>query len=435
MIHIFDFEWRHIRTSGAFWGTAIILPLLIGFSLYLGSNRTTQHVETINELLATETAFYDDMRSQLEAIERGDAEVDAWFQNPANPLVLGQFGEAGRHIFLHPKPLAPLAAGQLDILPYYGKVTLTGLEPLRDNALENPFMQVSGSFDFAFVLVWLVPLFIIVMGYNVISSERERGTYSLLQSQPISIRAILFQKMIIRFLLVNGIIILSLIVWSVMFGIDLFNIQGLQLIVAISLYTSFWFALCVLFNLFQTSSAMNAVGLTGLWVFFLLIIPSVISLIVTSLHPVPSRALWITEQRTIQQAVQAEGDDLFDSWIVEHPEEFVEGDTPQFYNTWMRRFVWAQTVAEREHEAERQFEEPRKRQAQLASRLRVLSPPMTLQAWLERKAGTDTERLRSLEGEMRAFQQEWQEFFLPRFRRLEFLRSDELIHIPVSHKN
>ena len=431
MAHIFSFEWLHIRKSGAFWGTVIVLPLLIGFSLFLGSERINQQEETIAGIVAEETSFYDGMRTQLEAIERGDAEVDAWFQNPANPLVLGQFGQAGRHIFLQPKPLAPLAAGQLDILPYYGKVTLTTMEPLRDNALENPFMQVSGSFDFAFVLVWLVPLFIIVMGYNVISSERESGTYALLQSQPVSIRSILIQKMIFRFLLVFGIIILSLLVWSVLFGIDLFNIQGLQLIAAISLYAAFWFALCVLFNLFRTSSAVNAVGLTGLWVFFLLIIPSVISLIVTSLHPVPSRALWITEQRTIQQSVQAEGDAIFDTWVVDHPEEFVEGDTPQFYNTWIRRFVWAQATEEREREAERQFEEPRESQAQLASRLRVFSPPMTLQAWLEQKAGTDTDRLRSLENEMRAFQQEWQEFFLPRFQRLEFFTADELTVIPA----
>ena len=430
MTHIFSFEWLHIRKSGAFWGTAIVLPLLIGFSLYLGSERTAQQEETITQLRIAETSFYEEMRSQLEAIESGDAEVNAWFQNPANPLVLGQFGEAGRHIFLEPKPLAPLAAGQLDILPYYGRVTLTNLQPLRDNALENPFMQVSGSFDFAFVLVWIVPLFIIVMGYNVISSERERGTYSLLQSQPVSIRSILVQKMIFRFFLILGIIILSLLVWSALFSIELFNIHGLQLIGVISLYAAFWFTLCALFNLFQTSSAVNAVGLTGLWVIFLLIIPSIISLIVTSLHPVPSRALWITEQRTIQQAVEADGAELFDLWVVDHPEEFVEGDTPQFYNTWMRRFVWAQTIAEREREAERQFEEPRERQAQLASRLRVLSPPMTLQAWLERKAGTDTARLRSLENEMRAFQQEWQEFFLPRFQRLEFFTSDELTEIP-----
>ncbi|TVR19151.1 MAG: DUF3526 domain-containing protein [Balneolaceae bacterium] len=431
MTHIFSFEWLHFRKSGVFWGTATALPLLIGFSLFLGSERINEQNETISDIIATETVFYDNMRSQLEAIERGEAEVDAWFQNPANPLVLGQFGQAGRHIFLHPNPLAPLAAGQLDILPYYGKVTLTTMEPLRDNALENPFMQVSGSFDFAFVLVWLVPLFIIVMGYNVISSERERGTYSLLQSQPVSMRTILVQKMIFRFLLVFGIIILSLFVWAVLFGINLFNIQGLQLIAAISIYAAFWFALCVLFNLFQTSSAINAVGLTGLWVFFLLIIPSVISLIVISLHPVPSRALWITEQRAIQQAIQAEGDAIFDTWVVDHPEEFVEGDTPQFYDTWIRRFVWAQATEEREREAERQFEEPRERQAQLASRLRVLSPPMTLQAWLERKAGTDKDRLRSLEKEMRSFQQEWQEFFLPRFQRLEFFTADELTDLPA----
>ncbi len=429
-VHIFSFEWLHLRKTGAFWGTLLVLPVLIGFSLYFGSERVSQQKKTMAELRASEVAHYDEMRSMLVEIEQGDAEVEAWFRDPSNPLVLGQFGDSGKHVFLEPKTLSAFAAGQLDILPWYGRVTLNNVEPLRDNALENPFMQVAGTFDFAFVLVWLVPLFIIVMGYNVISSERERGTYALLQSQPVSMRTILFQKLAFRFLVVLGIILLSLVGWALFFSINVFNGDGLLLFAVIFLYAAFWFLFCAVFNLFKTSSAVNAVGLAGVWVIFLLIIPSVITLIVTSLHPVPSRALWITEQRSIQQAVQAEGDELFELWVVDHPEEFVEGDTPGFYQSWMRRLVWSDTIREKEIEAERKFEEPREHQARLASRLQLFSPPMALQSWLERKAGTDSDRLRTLDNEMTDFQQQWQDFFIPRFRTLDFLTSDELSEIP-----
>lgn len=430
MLHLFSFEWLHIRQSGAFWGTVAVLPLLVGFSLYLGSERISQQQETIAQLRASERAFYEEKRLELKSLEQDGATVDMWWQNPANPLVLGQFGQAGKHVFLEPKPLAALAAGQLDILPYYGRVTLTGTESLRDNALENPFMQVSGSFDFAFVLVWLVPLFVIVMGYNVISSEREGGTFALLQSQPVSMNRILAGKLIFRFLIVLGIILASLTAWALLFGIDLLNSDGLSLFVVVTAYIAFWFLLCALVNMTKNGSAVNAVSLAGLWVFFLLLLPSFITLIVSTVHPIPSRALWITEQRAIQQKVEGEGEELFDLWIVDHPEEFVEGDTPQFYNIWLRRLVWSETVQERKQEAERLFEQPRKQQAALAARLRPLSPPMTLQAWLERKAGTDADRLRSLDEEMRAFQKEWQDFFLPRFRMLEFFASDEIRDIP-----
>lgn len=430
MRHLFSIEWLHIRQSGSFWGTVVVLPLLIGFSLYLGSERVSQQQETIAQLQASEREFYEEKRLELKALEQDGATVEMWWQNPANPLVLGQFGQAGKHVFLEPKPLSALAAGQLDILPYYGRVTLTRAESLRDNALENPFMQVSGSFDFAFVLVWLVPLFVIVMGYNVISSEREGGTFALLQSQPVSMNRILAGKLIFRFLIILGIILVSLTAWSLLFGIDLLNSDGLSLLVVVTAYIAFWFLLCALVNMTKNGSAVNAVSLAGLWVFFLLLLPSFITLIVSTVHPVPSRAMWITEQRAIQQEVEREGDELFDLWIVDHPEEFVEGDTPFFYNFWLRRFIWAETIQKRKQEAEQSFEKPRERQAALAARLRPISPPMTLQAWLERKAGTDAYRLRTLEQEMRSFQQEWQDFFLPRFRRLDFFTSEELADIP-----
>ncbi len=430
MRHLFLFEWLHIRKSGAFWGIVGVLPLMIGFSLFLGSQRIAHQEETMAQLRASEREFYEAKRQELKAIEQDGSSVDMWWQNPANPLVLGQFGQAGKHVFLEPKPLSALAAGQLDILPFYGRVTLTGTEPLRDNALENPFMQVSGSFDFAFVLVWLIPLFVIVMGYNVISSEREGGTFALLTSQPVSMKRILAGKLLFRYLLVLGIILVSMTAWALLFGIDLLNRDGGLLLIVVSAYIAFWFLLCALVNMAKTGSAVNAVILAGLWVFFLLLLPSIITLTSSTVHPVPSRALWITEQRAIQQEVESEGEELFDLWIVDHPEEFVEGDTPQFYNIWLRRFVWAETVQERKQEAERLFEEPRMRQTALAARLRPLSPPMTVQTWLERKAGTDADRLRSLDEEMHAFQQKWQDFFLPRFRMLEFFASDELKEIP-----
>ncbi len=430
MKHVFRFEWLHTKNSGRFWVTALMLPALIGFSLYLGSERVEQQHHTIQELRTAEASFYEGKKLELQAIERGEAEADVWWQNPANPLALGQFRGSGKHVFLEPRPLAALAAGQLDIRPYYGRVTMMDVQPLRDNALENPFIQAVGVFDFAFVLVWLVPLFVIVFGYNMLSSERELGTWALLKSQPVSIHKILVYKLIFRFLQILLIVFLSLILWAIFLGINLFHTDSFLLLGAITLYILFWFALCALFNMLATSSAVNAVSLAGIWVLFLLLIPSVISMLASAIHPVPSRALWITEQRAIQQAVEAEGDALYDLWQAEHPEEFVEGETPSFYQTWMQLFVTNSETTRRERVAALYFSEPAESQAALVSSLRPLSPPMWLQSWLERKAGTDAGRLKALDAELADFQEEGNDFFLPRFQRLEFLSSEEYELIP-----
>jgi len=225
-------------------------------------------------------------------------------------------------------------------------------------------------------------------------------------------------------------VILSLVVWSTIFSIDFFNIDFIHLILAISGYTAFWFLLCALFNLFKTSSAVNAVGLVGLWVLFLLMIPAILSHLASHLHPVPSRALWITEQREIHQTVYSESDNFFDSWKADHPGEFIVDDVPQYYNSWLRRLTLTQTIKERENSAELKFHVQRDRQAAFISRYSFISPPLMMQSWMEKLAGSDARRLRSLTGKLLTFQKEWQDFFLPRFRKMEFLTSEDYESIP-----
>ncbi|MCC5927136.1 MAG: ABC transporter permease subunit [Bacteroidetes bacterium] len=428
--HLFRFEWMQLWKSWSFRISAVIIPFLIAYSVYLGHNRVAdqhQHVQVLQDL---EETFYAEMAERLRLIERGEYEVGAWFQDPANPIVLAQFGDAGRHVILHPKPLAALAAGQSDLFPYYGKVTLTNRVAMRDNAFENPVMQVTGQFDFAFVLVWLIPLFVIVLGYDVLSREKESGTYALLQSQPISIANVLLLKTLFRFLVISGIVIGSLLLFGAMFGVPLFNFGGLQVVLVVLLYIAFWFSLCVLINLYSDRSAVNAIILAGLWVFFVLILPALITLYAGKQHPVPSRAMWVTEQRAIEQSVNRQRDVLFESWKADHPEEVVEGDTPIFYQAWLQRLLTNEMIQERIDEAADRFNTPRNAQAGLINRLRLLSPPMYLQHWFQQTAGTDSDRLQTLDEQMRAFQQEWQAHFIPRFRQLDFFTSEEIQQIP-----
>jgi len=430
MGHIFTFEWLLIRKSGEFIITAIMLPLLIGYSLYLGTNRVNIQRSTIQELKSAEVDYYDDLKSRLLAIERGEVEVGPWWQDPSNPLVVGQMGAAGKHVFLEPKPLAALAFGQLDILPYYGKVNMTSVQPLRDNALDNPFLQMVGSFDLAFVLVWIVPLFVIAFGYNMLSSEKELGTYALLQSQPISLHRVTAYKLLFRLFLLYGILVISLIGWALVLNINLWHADGLTLFWIIMLYVGFWFVLCAFFNVLHTSSAVNAVGLTGLWVLFLLVVPSLISMLASSMHPVPSRALWTVEQRDIQQSVQSNARELFDAWLVDHPEEYLDQDTPVYYETWMRRFVSNAEVKRLELAKAAAFEEPRRNQSHLVAQLRIVSPPMLVQNWLEINAGTDAQRLRSLDETILSFQHQWNDYFLPQFQKLDVFTIHDFDSIP-----
>jgi ABC-2 type transport system permease protein len=428
--HLFYFEWLQLRNLWGFRATVVIVPVIIALSLYSGYLRVKDQHQTITEIRASETGFYDEMTDRVTRLASGDYVVDVWFDDPSNPLVLAQFGEAGKHIVIEPKPLAALAVGQSDVFPYYGKVTLLNRTPMRDNALENPLLQATGPFDFAFVMVWLIPLFVIAMGFDVLSREKESGTYALLQSQPTSVYKILVLKIVFRFALTTAIVVLPLLLLSSVLSLSFFHKDGLIVLSMVLLYIGFWYALCIGVNFFSHRSSLNALSLAGVWVLFVLVIPAVITLLASYMHPVPSRTLWTTELRAIEQSVNADRDYYFESWKADHPQEVLEGETPVFYRTWLQRIVTNEVIQERIDAAEDRFNSARDKQQKLIEMLRPLSPAMVLHHRLQQIAGTDAAHLLTLDSRMRSFQAEWQEFFMPRFRQLDMLEPSDMKHIP-----
>ncbi|MEJ7658781.1 MAG: hypothetical protein WKG07_03710 [Hymenobacter sp.] len=61
-----------------------------------------------------------------------------------------------------------------------------------------------GNFDLAFVLVYLLPLFVIALGYGLLAGEQESGVLPLLRVQAASVRRLLLGKLLFGFLLVAG---------------------------------------------------------------------------------------------------------------------------------------------------------------------------------------------------------------------------------------
>ena len=66
--------------------------------------------------------------------------------------------------------------------------------------LENPQRLLSGRLDLAFVLIYLYPLLILAISYNLLSAEQEQGTLALLLSQPVSLRTVILAKVAVRVL-------------------------------------------------------------------------------------------------------------------------------------------------------------------------------------------------------------------------------------------
>ena len=81
-------------------------------------------------------------------------------------------------------PINSLAIGQRDVNPSIQSVTIRALEGQKyDSELNNPSNLMLGNIDFSFVLIYLFPLLIIAFTFNVVSEEKESGTWKIVATQ------------------------------------------------------------------------------------------------------------------------------------------------------------------------------------------------------------------------------------------------------------
>ena len=193
--------------------------------------------------------------------------------------------------------LAGLSIGQRDIYPAVQSLTVRNLEEQRyATDLVNPLFQLLGNMDFSFVLIYLFPLVIIAFGFNLMSEEKEGGTWSLICSQTSSPITFLRYKLTVRIGSVLLILLVLLAVAKFYLSIPIdtaFFVFGLVSV----LYVLFWFALTWLVVSFQKSSSHHAQLLLSLWVFLNLLLPAGIYVLQRWLFPVPEALSAVIQNR------------------------------------------------------------------------------------------------------------------------------------------
>lgn len=217
-------------------------------------------------------------------------------------------GSAGYYSF-HPTwdapaPLAFAALGMRDVSPYILRVRALGLEAqIHDGDTFNPELALPGRFDFAFVLVFLAPLFVIALFHDLVSHEREAGRLRMLAALPGGAGALWRRRAGLRFGLVFAALGLPFVIASALSGVSAMAIlAALGLIAA---YLLFWAVLALLVGRLRWSSVANAATLAACWLMLVLVIPTLAHVAINRAVPVDQGAEITLAQR---EAVNGLGD-------------------------------------------------------------------------------------------------------------------------------
>jgi ABC-2 type transport system permease protein len=433
LTRIMKHEWRSLVADRTLWVITPLFALLIGYGVYNGSSWVRFQEKTLESAREEERARFARVKAEVSAIEQG-GQPPAAFANPRLPSVAA--GRTGpRYALAPPAPLAALSVGQSDLYPYYFKVTSQSKQTfITNDEIENPTNLLAGRFDLAFVVIYLYPLLILALSYNLISAEREQGTLAMMMSQPVSLRTFAAGKIGVRALVVLGLAIgfsfLGFLLSGAASGADGAWLRLLLWIAVVAGYGAFWFALAILVNSFGRNSATNAMALAGLWLVLALLLPALLNVAVTTIYPVPSRVEMVQATRRASAEATARGSQLLSRYFEDHPELTAgkEADPNDFYT----RAIAVQDETERliqpviDH-----FDRQVAGQQTLVDRFRFLSPAIVAQAALNDIAGTSATRYRHFLNLVDAFHQSWRAHFTPQIIQKRLLVSVDYDGFPA----
>src|ERR1051326_5551724 len=268
-------EWRQVIIDGTSAALVLVLIATIGYAVVHGAHVIERDHATLDGFLNAETAEVATERTRdaviVARIDRGEfTTLPEWSNDPAfTPIYADWEFRIHRSAVYPDSSLAFLAMGQRDVYPaaYYPdlpgqffKETIPSAE--RD---DSPVALMIGRFDLAFVIQYLLPLFVIALSYDLLASEKESGVLALLLSQPVTVRQLVVAKVVVRASLVFGISVAVAI--TAMLVVGLKNTPGTTLLLGLfvmvmAAYIASWFGIALIVNARGKSAGANAVTLT-----------------------------------------------------------------------------------------------------------------------------------------------------------------------------
>jgi len=190
-----------------------------------------------------------------------------------------------------------------------GSPVMDIFSPVKETSLPgNPLLNAFSAIDAAVIVQIVLSLFVILIAYDVISGERERGTLGLVMSNPVLRFHILIGKYLggmasILFPLVIGWIagiLLMLASPMIRFGSAEWGRIGLLFVVS-ALYLSVFFMFSMLVSTRVARSATSLIWLLFLWVVLVLVIPNGAAYLAAQVQPIESKAKIDIESNAIME--------------------------------------------------------------------------------------------------------------------------------------
>ena len=411
------YEARRLWTSRASMA-AIAGVLLLGLgAIALGVERTGQGAE----LVTLREQRLAEQQAHLRASHAPDAELGLVLYYLALPTVR------------EPSPWAAVSTGLWDVYPGSQPLRLLGLVP-QLHALEpdNPVRQLTGSFDLAFVLAFLLPLLVIGLGHDALSGDEDLGTAFLVRAQPAPVSRLVLLRLGLRAAAVAGLALVMLgaaVAWT---GSPL-DARVLYAALICLGSVALWFLVVLLVASLRRSSAFTALMLVGVWLGTAVLVPALLNLGLSLGFPVPGGIeLTLTQRQEMNAGWDKPKRATMAPFVARRP-EWASTSVPEERFSWPWYYAMHEVGDASVEDLLRAYREQLHQRNAWAERLALVLPPVNAQLLFNRLAGTDLGTQLAYRDSVIAYHERLKRHFYPPVFQGARLASLEFDAIPRHH--
>ncbi len=283
-ISVFVYEWKHfIRTP--FKVIALLLFVIAGvYGLHNGAALYNEKVSEIEKLQNKAVSEQAEIAGYFSNGETGPA--DRPWVNVTSPYWAIWYTPV--YHFKSPDPSIVYNIGQSEQYGFYKRVTFWSSPFDADLAEEiaNPERLQFGRLDFGFVVIYLLPLLLLVLLYNIKGDEQDNGYLPIIEIQSGSINSWLLTR--VAFYACVAFLSLLLMFFYGGFLTGVFASETapiLGIVLLLLFYLLFWTVIYFLILKYGGGTAKNTLMMAGVWLLLTFIVPASVYQFVSIKNP------------------------------------------------------------------------------------------------------------------------------------------------------
>ena len=295
-MHIIRSEYLHLIRSPFKIVSLSLFILALLYSCQNGYQLYKKHNMEIERIISQNEKNNDKMLAQYEDIVNGD--LKKLRRDPTTPY--WAIWNTPSYAFKYPSTMMVFSLGQAEQYGYYKKVTNWSTTFDSDTAEEiaNPERLAIGTLDFNFVLIYLLPILIIILLFNVGGLEKDLNFEKLIFLNNLTKPTWLFIRFLFYFIMINIFLFIPMFIIALTTGIFQNEASDfLNLLFTTSLFIFFWFIIFYFINFYGKNSSEQALKMISTWLLFSIIIPGSIHQISSIKYPINYMVQYIDVDR------------------------------------------------------------------------------------------------------------------------------------------